>query len=48
MALHKNALAYAATGLASAMMNSVFFFYYVKLFLDRYKVSEEWFQIAQV
>lgn len=48
MALHKNALAYAATGLAAAMMNSIFFFYYVKLFLDRYKVSEEWFQVAQI
>uniref|UniRef100_H2YRD8 Uncharacterized protein n=1 Tax=Ciona savignyi TaxID=51511 RepID=H2YRD8_CIOSA len=48
MEIHKNALAYAATTLASSAMNSVFFFYYVKLFLDTYKVSPAWFQFAQV
>ncbi|XP_002123468.2 transmembrane protein 180 [Ciona intestinalis] len=46
--LHKNAVAYAATTLASSAMNSVFFFYYVKLFLDTYKVSPTWFQFAQI
>nr|XP_039257356.1 transmembrane protein 180-like [Styela clava] len=48
MPFHKNAVAYAATSFASSMMNSIFFFYYVKLFLDRYHVSEPWFQFAQV
>lgn len=46
--LDKNAVAYAATSFAATSMNSVFFFYYVKLFLVNYKVSQTWFQIAQV
>jgi len=48
MGLHQNAVAYALTTFASSMMNTVFFFYYVKLFLDYYKVSAGWFQFAQV
>ena len=48
MPLNQNAVAYAATTLASSMMNSVFFFYYVKLFIDKYKLDEDWFQFAQV
>lgn len=46
--IHKNALAYATTTFGASMMNTIFFFYYVKLFLDRYHVSEAWFQTAQV
>ena len=46
--VNRNAVAYAATTLASSMMNSVFFFYYVKLFIDHYKLKEDWFQFAQV
>lgn len=46
--LNKNAIAYAATSFAATSMNSVFFFYYVKLFLVEYKVSQAWFQFAQV
>ena len=46
--LDQNAMAYAATTLASSMMNSVFFFYYVKLYIDHYSLTEDWFQFAQV
>ena len=48
MKLNKNAVAYAATSFAATSMNSLFFFYYVKLFLVEYKVSQGWFQFAQV
>lgn len=41
-------LAYAATSFASAMMSSVFVFYYVKFFLNLYGISEWWFQVCQV
>lgn len=46
--LNKKAFAYATTVFAASMMNSVFFFYYVKVFLRRYHVSEAWFQFSQV
>ncbi|CAM4419414.1 unnamed protein product [Leuciscus chuanchicus] len=42
------ALAYSMTTLGSAMMNSMFSFYYVKLFLNRYKISETAFHQSQV
>ena len=35
--IHKNAVAYSATTLAATMMNSIFQFYYVKIFLSVYK-----------
>ena len=37
MELDKNALAYSATTLAATMMNSIFNFYYVKIFLNVYR-----------
>ena len=37
MIIHKNAVSYSATTLASVMMNSIFQFYYVKIFLSVYK-----------
>ena len=37
MKLDKNALAYSATTLAATMMNSIFNFYYVKIFLNVYR-----------
>ena len=46
--LNQNAVAFAVTTLASSLMGSIFFFYYVKLFIDKYKLDEEWFQFAQV
>lgn len=46
--IHSNALAYSMTTLGAGMMNSIFNFYYVKLFLNRYKISETAFHIAQV
>ncbi|NWV66574.1 MF13A protein, partial [Malurus elegans] len=46
--IHTNALAYSMTTLGAGMMNSVFNFYYVKLFLNRYKISEAAFHVAQV
>lgn len=42
------ALAYAMTTLGSAMINNVFNFYYVKLFLNKYKISEGAFHQSQV
>ncbi|KGL86621.1 Transmembrane protein 180, partial [Charadrius vociferus] len=46
--IHLNALAYSMTTLGAGMMNSIFNFYYVKLFLNRYKISEVAFHQAQV
>lgn len=42
------ALAYAMTTLGSSMINNMFSFYYVKLFLNRYKISEGAFHQSQV
>ncbi|KAI8487659.1 MFS/sugar transport protein [Branchiostoma belcheri] len=46
--LDKNAVAYASVAFANAMMNPLFNFYYVKLFLNSYKISEVWFNQAQI
>ncbi|XP_040295919.1 transmembrane protein 180-like [Bufo bufo] len=46
--IHRPALAYSMTTLGAGMMNSIFNFYYVKLFLNRYKISEGAFHQAQV
>ena len=46
--IHKPSLAYAATTFAAHMMNSVFMFYYVKVYLNRFHVSEWWFQVSQI
>lgn len=42
------ALAYAMTTLGSAMINNIFSFYYVKLFINKYKISEGAFHQSQV
>ncbi|CAH1795626.1 unnamed protein product [Owenia fusiformis] len=46
--IHWPSVAYASTSVGSGMMGSVFFFYYVKVFLNMYKISEAWFQASQV
>ncbi|KAG5832237.1 hypothetical protein ANANG_G00288960 [Anguilla anguilla] len=46
--LQPAALAYCMTTLGASMMNSMFSFYYVKLFLNKYKISESAFHQAQV
>ncbi len=46
--LDKASGAYASTTLGATMMNSVFGFYYVKVFLNKYQVSESWFHTSQV
>ncbi|XP_020655191.3 transmembrane protein 180 isoform X1 [Pogona vitticeps] len=46
--INPNALAYSMTTLGAGMMNSIFSFYYVKLFLNRYRISEAAFHQAQV
>ncbi|NXM68262.1 MF13A protein, partial [Serilophus lunatus] len=46
--IHPNALAYSMTTLGAGMMNSIFNFYYVKLFLNQYKISEVAFHQAQL
>ncbi|XP_076805110.1 transmembrane protein 180-like [Clavelina lepadiformis] len=48
MPLNQNAIAYAATTLAATAMNSVFIFYYVKLFLEKYGLDPAWFNFSQV
>ncbi|KAG8558141.1 hypothetical protein GDO81_016878 [Engystomops pustulosus] len=48
LGIHRPALAYSMTTLGAGMMNSIFYFYYVKLFLNRYKISESSFHQAQV
>ena len=48
MALHRNSVAYAATSLAASLMHSVFMFYYVNIYLNRFHVSETGFQVAQI
>ncbi|XP_070703255.1 transmembrane protein 180-like [Pempheris klunzingeri] len=42
------ALAYAMTTLGSGMINNIFNFYYVKLFINKYKISEGAFHQSQV
>ncbi|XP_051797016.1 transmembrane protein 180-like isoform X2 [Acanthochromis polyacanthus] len=42
------ALAYAMTTLGAGMINNIFSFYYVKLFLNKYKISEGAFHRSQV
>lgn len=42
------ALAYAMTTLGAAMINNIFSFYYVKLFINKYKTSETAFHQSQV
>ena len=42
------ALAYAMTTLGASMINNIFAFYYVKLFINNYKTSERAFQQSQV
>ena len=44
---HKHVV-FASTTFAASLMDSVFTFYYVKVFLVNYKVSEGWFNTAQV
>ncbi|XP_072014900.1 LOW QUALITY PROTEIN: transmembrane protein 180-like [Amphiura filiformis] len=46
--LHSNAVVYASLILGFKMMTSIFSFYYVKIFLDHYHVSQAWFDVAQV
>ncbi|XP_071965663.1 transmembrane protein 180-like isoform X2 [Antedon mediterranea] len=46
--LHLNAFAYSLTTFGASLMTGVFSFYYVKLFLNKYEISESWFQISQV
>ncbi|KAM9098762.1 transmembrane protein 180-like isoform 1-T1 [Sarcophilus harrisii] len=46
--VHANALAYSMTTLGTMMMNTVFNFYYMQLFLKRYKISEAAFHQSQV
>lgn len=42
------AFAYAMTTLGSCMINNIFSFYYVKLFINKFKISEGAFQQSQV
>ena len=46
--LHAKSVAFAATSLGAHIINPVFSFYYVKVYLNLFHVSEPWFQVAQV
>ena len=46
--VHPVSTAYAATTLGASLMHAVFMFYYVKIYLNRFHVSESWFQISQI
>lgn len=48
LGLSPAALAYAMTTLGSCMVNNIFSFYYVKLFVNKYKISEGAFHQSQV
>uniref|UniRef100_A0A673YX31 Major facilitator superfamily domain containing 13a-like n=1 Tax=Salmo trutta TaxID=8032 RepID=A0A673YX31_SALTR len=45
---HPAAVAYSMTTLGAGMINSIFSFYYVKLFINKYKISEGAFHQSQV
>eukprot|EP00112_Aurelia_sp_Birch-Aquarium-sp1_P012140 Seg2551.3 transcript_id=Seg2551.3/GoldUCD/mRNA.D3Y31 product="Transmembrane protein 180" protein_id=Seg2551.3/GoldUCD/D3Y31 len=46
--LRNNAFAYSATTIAAGLMNSVFQFYYVTMFLNVHNITQYWFNQAQV
>ncbi|PIK57705.1 putative transmembrane protein [Apostichopus japonicus] len=46
--IDRNAFFLSLTLFGSGLMSCVFHFYYVKLFLDKYNISQPWFQFAQV
>lgn len=46
--IHHASLSYAMTTLGAAMINNIFSFYYVKLFINKYKTSEMAFHQSQV
>lgn len=48
LSTHPAAVSYSMTTLGSSMMNSIFSFYYVKLFLNNYRISEADFHRSQV
>jgi Na+/melibiose symporter-like transporter len=45
--LHAKSVAFAATSLGAHLIHPVFNFYYVKVYLNRFHVTEPWFQLAQ-
>ncbi|XP_069761703.1 transmembrane protein 180-like isoform X2 [Narcine bancroftii] len=48
LGIHQNAFTYSLTTLGASLMNNLFSFYYVKLFLNQYRISERDFHQAQV
>ncbi|XP_077989683.1 transmembrane protein 180-like [Glandiceps talaboti] len=47
MKIHYNAFSFALIQFSLSMMNSMFTFYYVNLFLNTYKISQRWFTYAE-
>lgn len=45
--LNRKGVIFAATTFGSRIIATVFNFYYVKIFLDRYSMSQTWFQLSQ-
>ncbi|KAI0237679.1 hypothetical protein LSAT2_011738 [Lamellibrachia satsuma] len=48
MTLHAPSMAYASTTLGYTMMHSIFTFYYVNVYMERFHISQELFQASQV
>ncbi|XP_034046918.1 transmembrane protein 180 [Thalassophryne amazonica] len=48
LGLNSAAVAYSMTTVGAAMINSIFSFYYVKLFVNKYSISERAFHRSQV
>ena len=46
--LYAKSLSFATTTLGATFINHVFTFYYMKVYVSRFHVSEPWFQMAQV
>uniref|UniRef100_A0A914WUJ6 Uncharacterized protein n=1 Tax=Plectus sambesii TaxID=2011161 RepID=A0A914WUJ6_9BILA len=46
--IHMPTLAVAMTGLGAAFINVIFFLYYMKVFLNFYKIEERYLNIAQI
>ncbi|KAK2184403.1 hypothetical protein NP493_267g03061 [Ridgeia piscesae] len=48
MKLHAPSVAFASTSLGYQLMHAVFNFFYVTVYMERFHVSHEWFQVSQV
>lgn len=45
--INRKGVVYGCCVLAMRLLGSIFYFYYVKVFLDRYHMTQLWFQVSQ-